>query len=147
MLIDTVFLLVSELPFFRSYFDRHWPSLGEDSGFLSLAFAMLILGIGALGDLNTPATSQEELGLTFWRIVISAGILALVVSVINVAAVSLFALFSYIFVLANAHTELRLCRPRYRRQRTPRPRLRSRRAAESCLSHRQPAFIPAQLQA
>ncbi|KAL4986458.1 hypothetical protein BDW68DRAFT_188845 [Aspergillus falconensis] len=82
---------VSKLPFFRSYFDRHWPSLGEDSGFLSLAFAMLILGVGALGDLNTPATSQEELGLTFWRIVISAGILALVVSVINVAANFAFA--------------------------------------------------------
>jgi hypothetical protein len=49
---------------------------------------MLILGIGALGDLNTPATSQEELGLIFWRIIISAGILALVVSVINVVAVS-----------------------------------------------------------
>ncbi|KAL5050239.1 hypothetical protein BDW71DRAFT_203641 [Aspergillus fruticulosus] len=87
----SIFLLVSELPFFRSYFDRHWPSLGEDSGFLSLAFAMLILGVGALGDLNTPATSQEELGLTFWRIVISAGILALVVSVINVAANFAFA--------------------------------------------------------
>ncbi|KAL4870667.1 hypothetical protein BDV12DRAFT_48191 [Aspergillus spectabilis] len=86
-----IFLLVSELPFFRDYFDRHWPSLGEDSGFLTLAFAMLILGIGALGDLNTPATSQEKLGLIFWRIIISAGILALVVSVINVAANFAFA--------------------------------------------------------
>jgi hypothetical protein len=83
-----VFLIVSELPFFRNFFDRHWPSLGEESGFLTLAVIMLILGIGALGDLNTPATSQEELGLTFWRIIISAGILALVVSVINVIAVS-----------------------------------------------------------
>lgn len=50
---------------------------------------MLILGIGALGDLNTKATSQEELGLTFWRIIISAGILALVVSALNIVAVSL----------------------------------------------------------
>ncbi|KAL3480032.1 hypothetical protein BJX99DRAFT_221132 [Aspergillus californicus] len=86
-----IFLLISELPFFRDYFDRHWPSLGEDSGFLTLAFAMLILGIGALGDLNTPATSQEEMGFTFWRIIISAGILALVVSLINVAANFAFA--------------------------------------------------------
>ncbi|KAL4921118.1 hypothetical protein BDW62DRAFT_174974 [Aspergillus aurantiobrunneus] len=86
-----IFLLVSELPFFRGFFDRHCPTLGEDSGFLTLAFAMLILGIGALGDLNTPATSQEELGLTFWRIIISAGILALVVSAINVAANFAFA--------------------------------------------------------
>ncbi|KAL2816121.1 hypothetical protein BJX63DRAFT_147970 [Aspergillus granulosus] len=87
----SIFLIVSELPFFRDFFDRHWPSLGEDSGFLTLAFIMLILGIGALGDLNTPATSQEELGLTFWRIIISAGILALVVSVINVVANFAFA--------------------------------------------------------
>ena len=49
---------------------------------------MLILGIATLGDLNTPATSQEELGLTFWRIIISAGILALVLSAVNVGAVS-----------------------------------------------------------
>ncbi|RDW59349.1 uncharacterized protein DSM5745_11044 [Aspergillus mulundensis] len=87
----SIFLLVSELPFFRAYFDRHWPSLGENSGFLSLAGAMLILGIGALGDLNKPATSQEKLGLTFWRIIISAGILAIVVSVLNVAANFAFA--------------------------------------------------------
>ncbi|KKK14237.1 hypothetical protein AOCH_007289 [Aspergillus ochraceoroseus] len=87
----SLFLLVSELPFFRAFFDRHWPSLGQDSGFLSLAFTMLILGVGALGDLNTPATSQESLGLTFWRIIISAGILALVVSAINVGANFAFA--------------------------------------------------------
>ncbi|KAL4899129.1 hypothetical protein BDW74DRAFT_118674 [Aspergillus multicolor] len=87
----SIFLLVSELPFFRGYFDRHWPSLGENSGFLSLAFAMLILGIGALGDLNKPATSQEKLGLTFWRIIISAGILAIVLSFLNLAANFAFA--------------------------------------------------------
>ncbi|KAL3491441.1 hypothetical protein BJX62DRAFT_205122 [Aspergillus germanicus] len=87
----SIFLIVSELPFFRNFFDRHWPSLGEDSGFLTLAVIMLILGIGALGDLNTPATSQEDLGLIFWRIIISAGILALVVSVINVVANFAFA--------------------------------------------------------
>ncbi|KAL4963230.1 uncharacterized protein BDV14DRAFT_92724 [Aspergillus stella-maris] len=86
-----IFLIVSELPFLRGYFNRHWPSLGEDSGFLTLAFVMLILGIATLGDLNTPATSQEELGLTFWRIIISAGILALVLSAVNVGANFAFA--------------------------------------------------------
>lgn len=45
---------------------------------------MLILGMGVLGDLNTPATSQESLGLAFWRIVVSAGILAMVMSVVNI---------------------------------------------------------------
>lgn len=49
---------------------------------------MMMLGISMLGDLNTPATSQESLGLAFWRIVISAGILAMVMSVVNVISVS-----------------------------------------------------------
>ena len=48
---------------------------------------MLILGIGVLGDLNTEAASQESLGLAFWRIVLSAGILAMVMSVVNLASV------------------------------------------------------------
>lgn len=49
---------------------------------------MLILGVGVLGDLNTNATSQESLGMAFWRIVLSAGILAMIMSVINVIAVN-----------------------------------------------------------
>lgn len=69
-------------------FDRNWPLLGQDSGFVTLAVAMLILGMGVLGDLNTPATSQESLGLAFWRIVVSAGILAMVMSVVNLVSVS-----------------------------------------------------------
>lgn len=50
---------------------------------------MLMLGVGVLGDLNTKATSQESLGLAFWRIVLSAGILAMVMSVVNLASVCL----------------------------------------------------------
>lgn len=49
---------------------------------------MMILGVAVLGNLNTAAMSQKSLGLAFWRIVISAGILAMVMSVINVLAVS-----------------------------------------------------------
>ncbi|GFF42330.1 hypothetical protein IFM61606_06808 [Aspergillus udagawae] len=86
----SIFLILSELPFFRGYFDRNWPLLGQDSGFVTLAVAMLILGMGVLGDLNTPATSQESLGLAFWRIVVSAGILAMVMSVINLASSFIF---------------------------------------------------------
>ncbi|GAT25472.1 similar to An04g00630 [Aspergillus luchuensis] len=84
----SIFLIISELPFLRGYFDRNWPLLGQNSGFITLAIAMLILGVGVLGDLNTNATSQESLGMAFWRIVLSAGILAMIMSVINVIAVS-----------------------------------------------------------
>lgn len=44
---------------------------------------MIILGVSVLGDLNRKATSQESLGLAFWRIVASAGILAMVMGVVN----------------------------------------------------------------
>ncbi|GFN12801.1 hypothetical protein ABZX51_010266 [Aspergillus tubingensis] len=87
----SIFLIISELPFLRGYFDRNWPLLGQNSGFITLAIAMLILGVGVLGDLNTNATSQESLGMAFWRIVLSAGILAMIMSVINVIASFIFA--------------------------------------------------------
>ncbi|EHA20363.1 hypothetical protein ASPNIDRAFT_203785 [Aspergillus niger ATCC 1015] len=89
--IVTVFLIISELPILRGYFDRNWPLLGQNSGFITLAIAMLILGVGVLGDLNTKATSQESLGMAFWRLVLSAGILAMIMSVINVVASFIFA--------------------------------------------------------
>ncbi|KAI9924004.1 hypothetical protein MW887_007462 [Aspergillus wentii] len=87
----SIFLIVSELPFFRGYFDRNWPLLGQDSGFITLAMAMMILGVGVLSNLNTSATSQESLGLAFWRIIVSAGILAMVMSVVNLVATFVFA--------------------------------------------------------
>ncbi|KAL4889696.1 hypothetical protein BDV59DRAFT_210122 [Aspergillus ambiguus] len=87
----SIFLIISELPFFRGYFDRNWPLLGQDSGFITLAVAMMIMGVGVLGNLNTPATSQEKLGLAFWRIVLSAGILSMVMSVVNLITSFVFA--------------------------------------------------------
>ncbi|PYI20946.1 hypothetical protein BO99DRAFT_421244 [Aspergillus violaceofuscus CBS 115571] len=86
----SIFLIISELPILRGYFDRNWPLLGQESGFITLAIAMLVLGVGVLGDLNTKATSQESLGMPFWRLVLSAGILSMIMSVINVAASFVF---------------------------------------------------------
>lgn len=54
-----------------------------------LGAAMLLLGNGLLGNLNKEATSQESLGLAFWRIVISAGIIVIVMGVVNLFAVQL----------------------------------------------------------
>lgn len=48
----------------------------------------MVLGVGLLGNLNTEATSEESLGLAFWRIILSAGILAMIMSVVNVVSVS-----------------------------------------------------------
>ncbi|KAJ6179219.1 hypothetical protein N7519_009680 [Penicillium mononematosum] len=86
----SLFMIISELPILQSYFDNHWPMFGQESSFYSLGGIMMILGVATLGNLNTKAMTQETIGMTFWRIIISAGVLAMIVSVVNVLA-------SYIF--------------------------------------------------
>ena len=48
---------------------------------------MVLIGNGILGNLNKEATSQESLGLAFWRIVIASGIVVMVLGVVNLFAV------------------------------------------------------------
>ncbi|KAI6838417.1 hypothetical protein KC332_g5352 [Hortaea werneckii] len=84
------FLLVSELSLFRSYFARNWPLLSQGHGFVALALAMIALGVDVLANLNKQPTSQEALGLPFWRIVVASGIIAFVLGFINLVA-------SYVF--------------------------------------------------
>lgn len=54
---------------------------------MALAAVMMILGIATMGNLNFSALSQKSLGLAFWRIVISAGVLAMIMSLVNILAV------------------------------------------------------------
>ncbi|RMY49920.1 hypothetical protein D0865_07208 [Hortaea werneckii] len=85
-----VFLLVSELSLFRSYFARNWPLLSQGHGFVALALAMIVLGVNMLANLNKERASQEALGLSFWRVVIASGIIVFVLGFINLVA-------SYVF--------------------------------------------------
>ncbi|KAI9715972.1 MAG: hypothetical protein M1812_005606 [Candelaria pacifica] len=94
------FLIVSELSLFQTYFARNWPLLSHSSGFVALGTAMVFLGVSLLGNLNKQATSQKSLGLPFWRIVISSGILILVLGVINIIS-------NYIFRDTKAHVTAR----------------------------------------
>ena len=50
---------------------------------------MIVLGVSILGNMNKQATSQASLGLPYWRIVISTGILVAILGILNVIAVSL----------------------------------------------------------
>lgn len=83
-----MFLLTSELSLFRPYFARNWPLLSPEHGFVTLALFMIVLGINMLGNLNKEATSQDSLGLAFWRIVIASGIIIFIMGWINLIAVS-----------------------------------------------------------
>ncbi|KAJ5542045.1 hypothetical protein N7461_008048 [Penicillium sp. DV-2018c] len=86
----SIFLIISELPILQTYFDNHWPMFGQQSSFYSLGGIMMILGVSTLGNLNSKAMTQESIGMTFWQIIISAGILAMIASVLNVLASFIF---------------------------------------------------------
>ncbi|KAJ6164279.1 hypothetical protein N7470_002951 [Penicillium chermesinum] len=77
-------------PHLRSFVNRRWPMFGEEAGFLSLAVIMMIIGVSTLGNLNSDTMSQKKLGVTFWRIVLSAGILGMIMSLINILATLIF---------------------------------------------------------
>lgn len=53
-----------------------------------LGVTMILLGNAILGNLNKEATSQESLGLAFWRIVIASGIVVIVMGFVNILSVS-----------------------------------------------------------
>ncbi|KAF7532715.1 hypothetical protein G7Z17_g13606 [Cylindrodendrum hubeiense] len=85
-----VFLAVSELPIAKSYFRRTWPVISDESGFTWLGFAMSLIGCNILGKLNQPANSTKNLGLAFWRLVLSAGILAITFGLVNIVCSFIF---------------------------------------------------------
>ncbi|KKY25910.1 hypothetical protein UCRPC4_g01601 [Phaeomoniella chlamydospora] len=78
------FLIISELPLFGQWFINNWPLLGQKHGFVALGGTMLALGNGLLAYLNKSSTSQKSLGLAFWRIVISAGIVVIIMGFVNI---------------------------------------------------------------
>ncbi|SZF05815.1 unnamed protein product [Blumeria hordei] len=86
----SIFLLISELTLFKSYFSKFWPLLSLGSGLVFLGLSMLALGFHILGNLNKPAASVENLGLSMWRIVISSGILTSVLGLFNILATYIF---------------------------------------------------------
>ncbi|KAI5201585.1 hypothetical protein E4T39_05073 [Aureobasidium subglaciale] len=79
-------LIVSEIGIFSGYFARNWPLLSLEHGFVGLASAMVVLSMHVLACLNKPSNSKEHLGMAFWRVVIMAGILNLILGVFNLIA-------------------------------------------------------------
>lgn len=88
--LASLFLIMSECSIFKNWFARNWPVLSYEHGFNFLGLSMAVLGIDILGNLNKQATSQQSLGLPFWRIVISSGIVVLVMGLINIAMTYIF---------------------------------------------------------
>ncbi|KAK2748733.1 hypothetical protein FQN57_000314 [Myotisia sp. PD_48] len=80
----SMFLIISDLNIFAGYFNRNWPLFGQDSGFFASGAVTVLLGMSTLGNLNNEATSTDSLGLPFWRVIIAAGIVTIVIGVVNI---------------------------------------------------------------
>lgn len=65
------------------------PQLGETASFVPLSLIMIILGVSVLGNLNNDDYSGDNMGMPFWRVVASAGILAMTMGIVNFIAVCL----------------------------------------------------------
>ncbi|KAF2709178.1 hypothetical protein K504DRAFT_476576 [Pleomassaria siparia CBS 279.74] len=85
-----LFLIVSECSLFRSYFAQNWPLLSPSHGFITLGSLMMISGFNMLGNMNKAATSQESLGLPFWRLLVASGCLAIIIGFFNIVASLVF---------------------------------------------------------
>ncbi|KAJ4294545.1 hypothetical protein N0V90_008236 [Kalmusia sp. IMI 367209] len=85
-----MFLVISECSLFRGYFARNWPLLSPSHGFVGLGCSTMVLGFNMLGNMNKQATSQESLGMPFWRLLVASGILAIVIGFFNVVASFVF---------------------------------------------------------
>ncbi|KAF2127415.1 hypothetical protein P153DRAFT_321198 [Dothidotthia symphoricarpi CBS 119687] len=85
-----MFLIISECSLFRNFYARNWPLLSSRHGFVTLGCAMMVLGLNTLGNMNKQATSQESLGMPFWRLLIASGIIAIVIGFFNVVTSFIF---------------------------------------------------------
>lgn len=86
----SVFLIISEVNFFKAYFENNWPVLSPTHSLAWLGLALVIIGCSIMGDLVKPAYSQENLGLPIWRLVIASAILSIAFGVFNLVASVIF---------------------------------------------------------
>ena len=79
-----IFLIISELGMFKSYFYDNWPLLSDTHGLVWLGLIMVLVGSKLLGNLAEEANSQENLSMPIWRAVLAVGILNITFGFINI---------------------------------------------------------------
>ncbi|KAF4342975.1 hypothetical protein FBEOM_3065 [Fusarium beomiforme] len=86
----TIFLIISELPFCKTYFTNNWPTFSDEHGLMCLGVGLIFIGANLLGKLNMVQYGYKDLGLPFWRLIVAAGILTLTFGVINLICTLIF---------------------------------------------------------
>ncbi|KXX75995.1 hypothetical protein MMYC01_206923 [Madurella mycetomatis] len=83
-----VVLVLSELnlKFTRNWFEINWPGLSPGHSLVWLGAVLIVIGCQIMGDLVKPAYTIETIGLTFWRVILAAGILSITFGFFNIIA-------------------------------------------------------------
>jgi len=80
-------VLATELPkVARGYIERDWPAFGYQSGFWTLSVCLLFLGCDVMSYLTKEKTDQKHLGADFYQMVQAAGIMCILMSLVNFIA-------------------------------------------------------------
>jgi hypothetical protein len=96
-----------------------------------LGTAMVLVGNADLANLNKEATSPKNIGMWAWRLVIGAGIIVVVMGVVNLFAVRPIPLLSFIAPSNKFPPELHIPRHTHQPNRPPSPLPRRRRITQS----------------
>ncbi|KAK3386936.1 hypothetical protein B0H63DRAFT_521016 [Podospora didyma] len=88
--MTSIFLVISELGLFKTYFEKHWPVLSPGHSLMWLGFSVLVIGCEMLADTVKPAYTEANLGQAMYRLVLSAGILAVIMGVFNLLCSVIF---------------------------------------------------------
>jgi hypothetical protein len=75
------------VPVFENFFIRFAPQLSKSATFVPLSLIMMIMGVSLLGNLNNKDYSVDNMGMPAWRVVASAGIMAMTMGIFNFMAV------------------------------------------------------------
>ncbi|OJD11773.1 hypothetical protein AJ78_07518 [Emergomyces pasteurianus Ep9510] len=90
MVATSIFLIISEVGFFEAWFHEYWGCFGRHSSFLALGVAMVLLGISTIGCLNRKDMNKDAIGLTFWQLVLGAGVIAIVFGFVNIVVTFIY---------------------------------------------------------
>jgi hypothetical protein len=85
-----VFLAITEVNLFQRYFADNWPVFSASHSLAWLGVFLIMLGCQVLGNLDKEKYDQKNLTLPIWRLVLSAGILAIAFGLLNIVASIIF---------------------------------------------------------
>jgi len=87
IILLALLILITELPrVLQGYIERKWPAFSYQSGFWALGVCLIFLGSDVMSYLTKEKTDNKHLGGDFYRMAQAAGIMCIIMGLINMIA-------------------------------------------------------------